>query len=112
MNVFALPIVKRLASQSTKSTFGRRSSIPWSAYLTTCVPASKDTIDNIVKKNRVVVFMKGVPNAPQCGFSNAVIQILNKYDIPYETHNVLADQAIREGEYSSKYTSVVVLGRK
>lgn len=67
-------------------------------YLST-EPSSSGTkdISALVKKNKVVVFMKGVPDAPQCGFSNAVVQILRMHGVTYDSHNVLADEAIRQG---------------
>lgn len=58
---------------------------------------SKEEIDKIVKNNKVVVFMKGVPDAPKCGFSNAVVQILRMHSVSYDSHNVLEDDAIRQG---------------
>lgn len=58
--------------------------------------ATKD-ISTLVKQNKVVVFMKGVPDAPQCGFSNAVVQILRMHGVTYDSHNVLADEQIRQG---------------
>merc|ERR1712242_439916 len=60
-------------------------------------------IGGLVKNSKVVVFMKGVPTAPQCGFSNAVVQILRMHDVSFESHNVLADEDIRQGikEYSN-----------
>merc|ERR1719150_313514 len=62
-----------------------------------------ERIDALVKESKVVVFMKGVPAAPQCGFSNAVVQILRMHDVTFESHNVLADEEIRQGikEYSN-----------
>ncbi|CAG9583298.1 unnamed protein product [Danaus chrysippus] len=62
-----------------------------------------DKIDTIVKNNKVVVFMKGVPDAPRCGFSNAVVQIMRMHAVPYESCDVLADENIRQGikEYSN-----------
>ena len=45
----------------------------------------------------VVLFMKGTPQAPQCGFSMQVVQILNHLGAPYKAINVLADGEIREG---------------
>ncbi|GMV42980.1 MAG: hypothetical protein AMXMBFR64_46960 [Myxococcales bacterium] len=53
----------------------------------------RETISN----NRVVLYMKGTPSFPQCGFSAAVVQILNGYGVPYVGVNVLADGEIREG---------------
>lgn len=59
-------------------------------------------IDELVKKSTVVVFMKGVPDAPRCGFSNAVVQILRMHDVKFESHDVLKDENLRNGikEYS------------
>jgi len=67
---------------------------------------SRKKIDAAVKANPVVVFMKGTPSTPQCGFSRAVAQILDVQGVPKDklkTYNVLEDQELREGikEYSS-----------
>ncbi len=53
--------------------------------------------EEMVKKNKVVVFMKGVPEQPMCGFSNAVVQIFRMHGVQYDAHNVLADESIRQG---------------
>lgn len=58
---------------------------------------SKDHIEGLVKKNKVVVFMKGVPDQPMCGFSNAVVQILRMHGVNYDSHNVLDDDGLRAG---------------
>ncbi|KJS20138.1 MAG: glutaredoxin [Hoeflea sp. BRH_c9] len=60
-------------------------------------------IDNEVKSNDVVLFMKGTPQFPQCGFSGQVVQILDYLGVPYKGVNVLADDALRNGikEYSN-----------
>ncbi|XP_045451765.1 uncharacterized monothiol glutaredoxin ycf64-like [Melitaea cinxia] len=62
-----------------------------------------EKIEKIVKENKVVVFMKGVPDAPRCGFSNAVVQIMRMHAVPYESHDVLADEKLRQGikDYSN-----------
>jgi monothiol glutaredoxin len=54
-------------------------------------------IDNEVKSNDVVLFMKGTPTFPQCGFSGQVVQILDYVGAPYKGINVLEDMAIRDG---------------
>ena len=54
-------------------------------------------IKDIITGTDVVLFMKGVPAAPQCGFSGAVVQILSGLGVPFTGINVLADPAIREG---------------
>tara|TARA_B100000780_G_scaffold257063_1_gene206653 strand:- start:2043 stop:2360 length:318 start_codon:yes stop_codon:yes gene_type:complete len=57
----------------------------------------KTKIENIVSKNEVCLFMKGVPDAPQCGFSMTVSKILKHLNIKYEAVNVLEDDEIRNG---------------
>ena len=54
-------------------------------------------ISDIVHSNDVVLFMKGTPLFPQCGFSSRAIAILDHLEVPYETVDVLADQEIRQG---------------
>ncbi len=67
-------------------------------YLSTVSP--KDQYEQMVKKNKVVVFMKGVPEQPMCGFSNAVVQILRMHGVTnYDAHNVLADESVRQGNF-------------
>ena len=54
-------------------------------------------IDNEVKSNDVVVFMKGTPQFPQCGFSGQVVQILDYIGVPYKGINVLESDDLRQG---------------
>ena len=54
-------------------------------------------IDNEVKSNDVVLFMKGTPQFPQCGFSGQVVQMLDYLGVDYKGINVLSDMEIREG---------------
>lgn len=54
-------------------------------------------IDGIVKANKVVLFMKGTPLFPQCGFSSRAIAILDHLNVGYESVDVLQDQAVRQG---------------
>ena len=57
----------------------------------------QDQIQDVVAKNEVVLFMKGTPQMPQCGFSGQVVQILDYLGVPYKGVNVLADGELREG---------------
>ena len=57
----------------------------------------KNVIENHIEKNDVCLFMKGTPDAPQCGFSMAVSNILKILEVNYKSVNVLEDQSIREG---------------
>ena len=56
-----------------------------------------------VAAHKVVVYMKGVPEQPQCGFSNAVVQVMKAEGVEFKGFNVLADMDLREGikSYSS-----------
>lgn len=62
-----------------------------------------DQIDSVLESGRVIVFMKGVREAPQCGFSGTVVDILDGYLEKYTTVNVLSNPELREGikQYSS-----------
>ena len=50
-----------------------------------------------IESQDVVVFMKGTPQFPMCGFSGQVVQILNHLEVPFKGVNVLDDMAIRDG---------------
>ncbi|MGO8737897.1 Grx4 family monothiol glutaredoxin [Rhodoblastus sp.] len=56
-----------------------------------------DRIKQDVTDNDVVLFMKGTPNFPQCGFSGQIAKILSFLEVPYKGVNVLEDPDIREG---------------
>lgn len=58
---------------------------------------TKEQLEKMVKNNKVVVFMKGVPDAPKCGFSNAVVQILRMHAVNYDSHDVLTSDSLRQG---------------
>ena len=57
----------------------------------------QDQIRQEVTNNDVVLFMKGTPQAPMCGFSGQLVQILDYLGVPYKGVNVLADEEIRQG---------------
>ena len=63
---------------------------------------TKDLINKEIENNDVCLFMKGTPDAPQCGFSMAVSNILKILEVNFKGVNVLENQQIREGikEYS------------
>ena len=58
---------------------------------------TKNTIQNHIDTNDVCLFMKGTPDAPQCGFSMAVSNMLKILEVNFKSVNVLEDQSIREG---------------
>jgi monothiol glutaredoxin len=59
--------------------------------------AAQAAIKAKIDANPVILFMKGTPQFPQCGFSAAVVQILDYLGVDYGAENVLADPAMRQG---------------
>ena len=58
---------------------------------------TNDMIKNEIESNEVCLFMKGTPDAPQCGFSMAVTNILKILEVNFKSVDVLANQNVREG---------------
>jgi len=88
------------AARIPKALVGRpRAAFQLVRCLSAAVTGSKEHIDGLVKNaGKVVVFMKGTPDAPRCGFSNAVIQILKMHGVDsFDAHNVLDDEQMRQG---------------
>ena len=56
-----------------------------------------EKIKKIIDENKVCLFMKGTPDAPQCGFSLAVTNILKHLNVDYKSINILEDPEIRQG---------------
>ena len=54
-------------------------------------------IDEKVKKNKVMLYIKATPDFPQCGFSAHTVEILKSYGVPFASEDVLADPTVREG---------------
>lgn len=97
-----------MASFLTKSfscrsvLFNRLLSTSGSNWAAAAAVGSKEHIDGLVKGKKLVVFMKGTPDAPKCGFSNAVMQILQMHGVEkFDAHNVLDNENVRQGNASS-----------
>ena len=56
-----------------------------------------DEIKKTIEENKVVLFMKGTPDFPQCGFSSRVVQMLRSCDVDFVGINVLSDPELRQG---------------
>ncbi|XP_065867028.1 uncharacterized protein [Euphorbia lathyris] len=93
-----LPIIAANFSFRAKSNSSRIASIRCALS-----PELKTTLDKVVTSQKVILFMKGTKDFPQCGFSNTVVQILNSFSVPYETINILENEVLRQGlkEYAS-----------
>lgn len=66
-------------------------------FFSTLRPDVRDKIEKMVNNNKIVVFMKGNPQEPRCGFSNAVVEILRMHGVTYDAHDVLQDDNLRNG---------------
>jgi monothiol glutaredoxin len=66
-------------------------------------PELRIAVDEFLQEHKIVLFMKGNRQFPQCGFSNTCVQILNMIQVPYETVDILENETLRAGmkEYSS-----------
>lgn len=111
--VIAMNILGRVFRQSLplSSQLGRISAF------STVAPTPPEAIEKLLSTNKVVVFMKGNPDvifpfitllfcvtylfislqAPRCGFSNAVVQIMRMHGVPYDSYDILQDEALRQG---------------
>ena len=57
----------------------------------------KEKIENLIKDNEVCLFMKGTPDAPQCGFSMAVTNVLKHLNVNFKGINILENEKLRQG---------------
>lgn len=86
-------LVGRLVFRGPRLTFCRLLAAKYSSET-----GFREHIDTLVKGKPVVVFMKGTPDQPRCGFSNAVVQILRFHGVnKFDSHNVLEDENLRQG---------------
>lgn len=57
----------------------------------------KEQIQEDITKNKIMVYMKGTPEMPQCGFSKAVVDVMEILEVPFASKDVLADPELRDG---------------
>jgi monothiol glutaredoxin len=69
----------------------------------TLSPELTERIEKTINQNRIMLFMKGSPAMPQCGFSATVVQLLKQAGAQFGSYNILADAELREGlkQYAS-----------
>ncbi len=63
----------------------------------------REQLKEVIENNEIILFMKGTPDFPQCGFSGRTAQILRACDVKFASVDVLADHSVREGikQYSN-----------
>lgn len=87
--------LRQLTTSSNHPDFNRV--VKASSTATTTPTDAHQTIKQHLAQSKVVLYMKGLPSQPECGFSWKTVQILNAVGIPYKAHNVLVDAEIRSG---------------
>ncbi|XP_078432378.1 glutaredoxin 4 [Wolffia australiana] len=56
----------------------------------------KDIVEQDIKENPVMIYMKGIPDAPRCGFSALAVRVLKEYSVPFGARNILEDQVLKD----------------
>uniref|UniRef100_A0A2D4GTP9 Glutaredoxin-related protein 5, mitochondrial n=2 Tax=Micrurus TaxID=8634 RepID=A0A2D4GTP9_MICCO len=93
-----LPTALRLAGRSRPSGYFVQQLSQGGPSSSSEGSGSKEAVERLVRAHPVVVFMKGSPAQPQCGFSNAVVQILRLHGVnDYRAYDVLQDPDLRQG---------------
>jgi len=69
---------------------------------TTTAPSLNDRLQQLINRHRIMLFMKGIPSSPKCGFSRQIVEILDSHHVSYDAFNILEDEEVRQGlkEYS------------
>ena len=60
---------------------------------------AEDAVSQIksdIQNHKILIYMKGTPEAPQCGFSQATVQLIKSFNVPFETRDVIAHPDLRE----------------
>eukprot|EP00304_Pavlova_gyrans_P000525 CAMPEP_0206039240 /NCGR_PEP_ID=MMETSP1466-20131121/4625_1 /ASSEMBLY_ACC=CAM_ASM_001126 /TAXON_ID=44452 /ORGANISM="Pavlova gyrans, Strain CCMP608" /LENGTH=149 /DNA_ID=CAMNT_0053413873 /DNA_START=23 /DNA_END=472 /DNA_ORIENTATION=- len=109
--MLAVGATAALGVPATRTALSARPSARRSAFMSDALPDwtqvdatdANERIEKMIQDNKIMVFMKGSKLMPQCGFSNAVVQVFKSMSVPFETFDVLSDPAIRQGikEYSN-----------
>ncbi|KAG9344739.1 hypothetical protein JZ751_010426 [Albula glossodonta] len=98
MNTLVRSAVRCLRAGTVCRTGSINGQVLYGSARLLCAAAGQTDFADMVKKDKVVVFMKGTPSQPMCGFSNAVVQILRMHGVDeYAAYNVLEDQELRQG---------------
>lgn len=61
-----------------------------------------EKLKQLINRHRIMLFMKGIPSSPRCGFSRQIVEILDSFGVSYDAFNILEDEEVRQGlkEYS------------
>ncbi|GLJ07960.1 hypothetical protein SUGI_0078370 [Cryptomeria japonica] len=60
-------------------------------------PSARELVEKDVKENPIMLYIKGVPDAPRCGFSKLAVSVLQQYGVSFSSRNILEDSELKEG---------------
>ena len=63
-------------------------------------------LDNLIRSSEVMLFMKGTPDAPKCGFSRQAVELLQGENIPFASFNIVSDETVRQGLKKVRFSGV------
>jgi len=83
----------------TATTPTERSSVQEPVTAPTVDPeqALKERLDKLIRSDTVMLFLKGTPSAPRCGFSRQAVELLNEHKVPFGSFDILTDEDVRQG---------------
>jgi Grx4 family monothiol glutaredoxin len=84
-------------SNAVKALAGTSSATSSSSAAEKKTESLEDRLVKLINKSKVMIFMKGDRNAPRCGFSKQLIQIMNEIGVEYDTFDILTDEEVRQG---------------
>lgn len=67
------------------------------ADVATTTASLNDKLKQLITRHRIMLFMKGIPSSPKCGFSRQIVEILDSYQVSYDAFNILEDEDVRQG---------------
>ena len=93
-----LDILKEMkeSGESLKSQFGLTENDD-AAASAAAAPTLNDRLGQLIRKAPVMLFMKGLPSAPRCGFSRQMVELLEAEQIPFDSFDILQDEEVRQG---------------
>jgi Grx4 family monothiol glutaredoxin len=89
--------VQRLLAAAEGSSSGGGAAPPTTTTTANPEQALTERLDRLIRRDAVMLFMKGVPSAPKCGFSRQVVEVLNAHQVPFGCFDILSDDAVRQG---------------
>jgi Grx4 family monothiol glutaredoxin len=86
-----------LAAPAGQGSVDQPSSTTMAATAVDSEKALTERLDKLIRSDTVMLFMKGVPMAPKCGFSRQVVELLNEHRVPFGCFDILSDDEVRQG---------------